>query len=358
LEVDLVDLYNSGKRLLLLDVDNTLLEWRHDELPETTHAWIDEAQKLGFQLCILSNTRNPGRLDKLAKSADVEYMIGKFKPSRDMFHAALKKFGVEAEDAIMIGDQMFTDILGANRSGIDAILVRQMAPVEFIGTKVNRIGERIIRARIHRALMEEDPDEVPVGGAAAIDMIFKHPTVRQFIKFGIVGASSFLIDAGIHFLLMFIVPFGTGLLSESLGNWLTSNIGGLFNNLAVKDGAPYPPGAASPIFKVVSAGVAIFNSFWWNRLWTFRITTKEKRASQLRKFYIVSVIGLLINTFIVSIFSNVIPGHPRRSWLIATLIATLVVAVWNFSGQKLWIFRAKTASGQTGTESTVDGPTS
>lgn len=346
LEVDLADLYNSGKRLLLLDVDNTLLEWRSEEVPATTHAWVEEARQLGFQFCILSNTRNPGRLDRLAKSMNLEYMIGKFKPSREMFHAALKKFNVEADEAIMIGDQMFTDVLGANRSGIDAILVRQMAPLEFIGTKVNRIGERIIRARIHRAIMAAPGTEMPpVGGAAAIDMLFTNPTVRQFMKFCVVGGSSFLIDAGLHYLLMFVAPYQGGLLSESLGQWLVNNVGGFFRDLAVRpDGSPYSPGAASPIFKIFTASIAIFNSFWWNRLWTFRITTKEQRAAQLKKFYIVSVIGLMLNTAIVSIFSNIIPGHERRSWAIATLIATVIVAFWNFSGQKLWIFRSKASA--------------
>lgn len=341
LEIDLTDLYNSGKRLLLLDVDNTLLEWRSEEIPETTHSWIDEAQKLGFQTCILSNTRNPMRLDRLAKAMECDYMVGKFKPSREMYHAALKKYGSEADEAIMVGDQLFTDVLGANRSGIDAILVRQMAPLEFIGTRVNRIGERIIRARIHRAIVEH-PEDMPVGGAAAIEMLISNPTVRQFVKFCIVGGSSFVIDAGLHFVLMFLIHWNGVLLSQTLGIWLIDSMPALFSSLGVRpDGSLDPAGAASPIFKILTAAIAIFNSFWWNRVWTFGITTKEQRASQLRKFYIVAVIGLVLNTLIVSLLSNIIPGHLRRSWLIATIIATIVVAFWNFFGQKLWTFRKK-----------------
>lgn len=340
LEVDLNDLFNSGKRLLLLDVDNTLLEWRSEDIPETTHKWVDDAKALGFQLCILSNTRNPERLDRLAKALGLEYLLGKFKPSRQMFLEALKKFKVEADDAIMVGDQMFTDVLGANRSGIDAILVRQMAPTEFIGTKINRFGERIIRARIHRAIVEH-PEDMPVGGAAAFELL-KNPTVRQFVKFCIVGGSSTVIDAGLHYVLMFVLPSGNTLLSKVFGTWLLDHGGPLFTTFATRpDNSIDPSFAASPVFKVLTTAIAIFNSFLWNRSWTFGITTKEQRAAQLRKFYAVAIIGAALNTVLLTVFGNIIHGHEKRSWAVATLIATIIVAFWNFFGQKLWTFRQK-----------------
>lgn len=340
LQVDLVDLYSAGKRLLLLDVDNTLLEWRSEEIPETTHKWVKDAKELGFQLCILSNTRNPERLDRLAKAMDLEYLLGKFKPSRQMFLEALKKFKVEADDAIMVGDQMFTDVLGANRSGIDAILVRQMAPTEFIGTKINRFGERIIRGRIHQAIIAH-PEELPVGGAAAF-VLLKNPTVRQFVKFCIVGGSSTVIDAGLHYVLMFVMPYQGSLLSKTFGTWLMENGGSFFNYFATRpDGAIDPAFAASPVFKVITTGIAIFNSFLWNRSWTFGITTKEQRAAQMRKFYVVALIGAALNTILLTLLGNVIPGHQKRSWFVATVIATIAVAFWNFFGQKLWTFRQK-----------------
>ncbi len=340
LDVDLNDLYSSGKRLLLLDVDNTLLEWRSEDIPETTHKWVDDAKALGFRLCILSNTRNPERLDRLAKALGLEYLLGKFKPSRQMFLEALKKFGTEADDAIMVGDQMFTDVLGANRSGIDAILVRQMAPKEFIGTKINRFGERIIRARIHQAIIEH-PEDMPVGGAAAFELL-KNPTVRQFVKFCIVGGSSTVIDAGLHYLLMFVIPWHGQLMSKALGTWLMEHGGSVFQYFAHRpDGVIDPSFAASPLFKILTTGIAIFNSFLWNRSWTFGITTKEQRAAQMRKFYAVALVGAGLNTVLLTALGNIISGHEKRSWAVATIIATIVVAFWNFFGQKLWTFRQK-----------------
>lgn len=341
LEIDLQDLYTAGKKLLLLDMDNTLTEWRSEEIPETTLSWVKQAKELGFAICILSNTRNPDRLSRLAAVLELDFKFGKFKPSRHMFIEALKDYKCEADSAVMIGDQMFTDVLGANRSGIDAILVRQMAPKEFLGTKlVSRTGEKILRSRINRALQTE---EEMIGGAAAFEML-SNPTVRQFIKFCVVGASSTVIDLGLHYVLMFVMPYGDGLLSRNFGQQLVDSGPSLFRSLA--DGAEgYDPAlAAGPVFKIFTAGIAIFNAFFWNRLWTFRITGKREVGSQLRKFFAVAIIGAMLNSVLVGFMSSIIPGHPKRSWAIASLIATVVVAFWNFFGQKYWTFRSPGAS--------------
>lgn len=345
LEIHANDLVEGGKKLIMLDVDNTLLVWRSEDIPETTVKWIESMRSAGMQMCILSNTRNPGRLDRLAKTMGIPYYLGKFKPSTEMYERALQEFGVSADEAIMIGDQMFTDILGANRTGIDAIWVKQMAPVDFIGTKVSRLGERILRPRLYRAIMEEpggDPDaDLPVGGTAAFAML-SNPTVRQFIKFCIIGGTSMVVDLGIFYLLMFVVPLGGSLMSERLGAWLVEQ-SSIFTSLATRDGVFDAKLACVPFFKPISAGVAILNSFLWNRRWTFRIRGREHRSVQLRKFFAVALIGLLLNTIITTGLGNVIPGHPKRSLFVGQLIATVVVAFWNFFGQKLWTFRgAKT----------------
>ena len=52
----------------------------------------------------------------------------------------------------MVGAQLFTDVLGANRTGIDAIWVKPIAYKEFAGTKISRLGERLVRNRLYRAM--------------------------------------------------------------------------------------------------------------------------------------------------------------------------------------------------------------
>lgn len=349
LDVQPADLVEGGKKLVLLDVDNTLLVWRSEDIPESTILWIEAMKAAGLRLCILSNTRNPGRLDRLAKTMDIPYYLGKFKPSKEMYERALKEFEVEAEHAIMIGDQVFTDVLGANRTGIDAIWVKQMAPIDFVGTKVSRFGERIIRRPLYRAMKPEDAplaedvdEDLPVGGTAAFAML-SHPTVRQFIKFCIIGGTSMVVDMGLFYIFMYVAKSGDRLVSDIFGQWLLDSAPGVFSGLAMKDGNLLPQLAAVPFFKAISACVAIVNSFLWNRSWTFRIKGREHRSVQLRKFFVIALIGMLLNTLITTGLGNIIPGHPKRSLFVGQLVATVFVAFWNFFGQKLWTFRgAKT----------------
>lgn len=347
LDIDLDVLKANGKSLILLDVDNTLLEWRSESIPATTHEWITKAKSLDIKLCILSNTKNPERLKRISAALEVPFLRGRFKPSTKMYEAAVASNGVKKEEAVMVGDQIFTDVWGANRSGIEAIWVRQMTPRDFIGTKVSRFGERIVRRRLYNHLVIDDGvptegkpiEDLSVGGGAAFDLL-SHPTVKQFVKFTVVGATSTLIDIGFWSLLMFMVPFGSGLLSEHLGNWLVTTMPGIFRGLAYTQSGEYAPAfAAGPIFQVGCTGVAILNSFFWNRKWTFKIEGKEHRTVQMKKFFIVAIIGLILNAFITTALSNVIPGHWKRSAAVGKVVATVVVAFWNFFGQKLWTFR-------------------
>jgi len=99
-----------------------------------------QSQRNELSLCILSNTRHPERLARLAAVLEIETFRGKFKPSTHMYEMALAKFGKKPEEAVMIGDQIMTDVLGANRSGIDAIWVQKMEGPEFVGTKIQSCG--------------------------------------------------------------------------------------------------------------------------------------------------------------------------------------------------------------------------
>ncbi len=336
-DVDLVSLQSDGKTLILLDVDNTLLPWRSHEVPPSTHDWISRARSLGFELCILSNTRNPERLEKLAGSMGVAFVRSKFKPSRKMYLIALDRYKREPQQAVMIGDQLLTDVLGANRSGIDAIWVKPMAKKEFVGTRlVSRNVERVIGWFLYRFFQATDsgrPEEPTRTG------LFGHNVVRQFAKFIVVGGSSTVVDVGLHFFLMFFLKPGGTEFGTTFGRWLIGHFPGLFH------WAVDPSAAAVPVLKILTASIAICNSFVWNRLWTFEIRGKEERGAQFRKFVVVSVIGMILNAGITTVLNNVIPGHRKWSLAAATAVATVIVAVWNFCGQKFWTFRSGAPSG-------------
>lgn len=151
-EIDLDLLKKQGKKLILLDVDNTILPWKSEKYPTELIAWVAKVKEAGMKLCILSNTRHPARLIRISEKLEIDYIRDKFKPSRRMYQMALERFHIRKEEAVMVGDQLFTDVLGANRTGIDAIWVKPIAYKEFAGTKISRLGERLVRNRLYRAM--------------------------------------------------------------------------------------------------------------------------------------------------------------------------------------------------------------
>lgn len=143
-EIDLERLMHRGFKALLLDLDNTLLPWQSLEISSNVRNWIVKAGLLGFRVCIVSNTHDPKRLRQIAAQIGVECVHRALKPRSAGFDAALAKLGCARSEAVVVGDQILTDILGGNLAGMYTILVDPMHPREFIGTKISRIAEWIL----------------------------------------------------------------------------------------------------------------------------------------------------------------------------------------------------------------------
>ncbi len=146
-EIDLSKLWNSGKRLILTDLDNTLVPWNEGIAPEKLVNWLRTAQAFGFFVCILSNNKGQ-RVEDFSHVVGVPAISKARKPKPQAFKEALLKFRVKENEAVMIGDQLLTDIYGGNRSGLYTILVLPVHPDEWWGTKLNRKVERIFMKRL------------------------------------------------------------------------------------------------------------------------------------------------------------------------------------------------------------------
>ncbi|MCW5936954.1 MAG: YqeG family HAD IIIA-type phosphatase [Fimbriimonadaceae bacterium] len=332
-DVDLDALKQADKRLILLDVDNTLIRWRETQASEDVLAWLQKAKALGFDLCILSNTNNWDRLGALSKAIDVPFIRDKNKPSRAMFQRALEKFGRKPEEAVMIGDQLFTDVLGANRSGIDAIWIRPMASHEFAGTRyISRNLERVAALFLYQYFQEHPPKE-------AVEKVeqglYSGSTLVQFVRFIIVGASSTIIDIGLLFVVMFAVPINGQPLGTVLGEWLLAWQPGVFGFAQAR-----PSDAAVPVLTVPVTSLAILNGFYWNRLWTFESRDPSTRHRQFVRYWIIALLAMLINAAVKTLGNNVLPGHAKLSLLAASAIATVVAGVFNFYFQRNWTFKS------------------
>ena len=327
-QVSLEELWNAGKRLILLDVDHTIVKWREEEFSPEVLDWISKAKSMGFQLRILSNTRHPERLARLAAVVEIPTKNGKFKPSPEMYRAALAETGCKPEEAVMIGDQIMTDILGANRTGIDGIWLKKMDGPEFFGTKFNRVIERIIMSVLYRSMVPgaDEAKTTPIP-------LLERPVFRQFGIFLVVGAISFIIDNGIRFLLMFFLKSGGASLSDEIGRWLRETLPAIFRFAKSNAEAFYP------VTAVIGSFLATFNSYLMNRRFTFKIEDKEDAGKQLVKVFMVNYVGLAINVVISSYFFTVIPGHPKQSAAVAGIIGAGVAAFWNFAGQRYFAFK-------------------
>lgn len=142
-DIDLDKLWQAGYRLVCSDLDNTLVAWNHPDVSSDLAQWFEHAKQRGFELCIISNNKGP-RVKLFAERAGIAYIAAANKPKPDAFRQALTMFGKTADETVMIGDQLFTDIQGGNLAGLHTILVLPIHPREWWGTKVVRIPEKVV----------------------------------------------------------------------------------------------------------------------------------------------------------------------------------------------------------------------
>ena len=119
-----------GIRLVLADLDNTLVAYRVTQPPEEIVAWKNQLEAAGIQLFLLSNSRKPGRAQSFAEKLGIPYLGHSGKPRKAGYLRAMARMGCTPEETVMVGDQIFTDTLGANNAGVTPLLVE---PVRLAG---------------------------------------------------------------------------------------------------------------------------------------------------------------------------------------------------------------------------------
>lgn len=142
-DIELDKLRNRGIRNLLIDLDNTLVPWGKHNIDSRLTQWFSNLATEGFDSCILSNNTEE-RADYLCGIFGLPYIAFAKKPSRQAFRKGLSKLNAAGDQTAVIGDQIFTDVLGGKMSGLTTILVVPLSRSEFWGTKIARIVERFI----------------------------------------------------------------------------------------------------------------------------------------------------------------------------------------------------------------------
>ncbi len=141
--IDLSELKKRGIEGILLDIDNTLIDYTK-KLSEDIIKWVSEAKSQGFQLCILSNSNKLDKITKVADKLKMEYISFAKKPSKGGYLKAANLLKLENSKIAMVGDQVFTDVLGANKVGMISIYVEPINKKEYWYTKWKRPIESLI----------------------------------------------------------------------------------------------------------------------------------------------------------------------------------------------------------------------
>lgn len=118
-------LCHSGFRLLLLDYDNTMLPYTSNTPPTALLQWMDSLKRAGIILCVVSNSRKR-RVPDFCKAHNLPCVTAARKPGRLGIEKAMQRFSVPREQTALAGDQIYTDVLGANCAGITSIHVRSI----------------------------------------------------------------------------------------------------------------------------------------------------------------------------------------------------------------------------------------
>lgn len=149
-KIDLQALWQTGIRGIITDLDNTLVGAKNPAAtPELTN-WLLKVTAMGFKVVIVSNNSEL-RVSRFSDPLSIPYISSAKKPGNAPFRRALGMMDLKPEQAVVVGDQMLTDVLGGNRMGLHTILVVPISlKDEGFFTRINRRIEKAAVAWMRR----------------------------------------------------------------------------------------------------------------------------------------------------------------------------------------------------------------
>jgi HAD superfamily phosphatase (TIGR01668 family) len=145
-EVSLDGLAQAGVRGIVVDLDNTVCAYHRPELAPGVADWVRTARDRGFALVLVSNNFTE-RVASVGAQLEIPVVPNALKPLPFAFLRALKLLGTPRRATVVIGDQLFTDVLGAKLLGLRTVLTKPLVPKDFPLTRVLRFLERTIAGR-------------------------------------------------------------------------------------------------------------------------------------------------------------------------------------------------------------------
>ena len=144
--MDIKALKTEGIKGIIFDIDNTLVPFDVAEPNEEIVNFFNKLQEEGFKITLVSNNTKD-RVIKFNKKLKVFALHEAQKPLGKSFRKALHLMACKKEEAVIVGDQIFTDVYGGNLVGIQTILVQPVSDRDEWKTKIKRgIEKRVIRS--------------------------------------------------------------------------------------------------------------------------------------------------------------------------------------------------------------------
>lgn len=135
-------LYEEGYRGVIFDIDNTLVP-HGAPADERARKLFRRLEEIGFVSCLISNNQE-ARVKMFNKDIGTNYIYNAHKPSTKNYIRAMEIMGTNRDNTLFVGDQLFTDVWGAKRTGIHNILVRPIHPKEEIQIVLKRYLEKLV----------------------------------------------------------------------------------------------------------------------------------------------------------------------------------------------------------------------
>lgn len=145
--INLDELKHNNIKGIAIDVDNTLIDY-NKIVSDDIKNWIESVKQEGFKICILSNSNKKNKVEGVAKTLNLDYIMFAQKPMKRGFKKAMRLLDLPAENIAVVGDQVFTDVIGANRMNMLSVYVEPINKKEYWYTKWKRpIEAMILKAR-------------------------------------------------------------------------------------------------------------------------------------------------------------------------------------------------------------------
>lgn len=144
-------LQKNGLKGLILDVDNTLIDYYKNTI-DGLENWCEDLKNKGIKFCIASNSNKREKVKGVAEKLGIPYIFFAKKPFKGGLNKAKDIMGLQNNEVAVVGDQIFTDVLGANRCKMFSILVEPIEEKDLLITRIKRPIENMIKNKFNNSL--------------------------------------------------------------------------------------------------------------------------------------------------------------------------------------------------------------